>query len=99
MYARACRIAQQHPPCPQVHAVSQLTLTARSVTVPLHSHRALLATPQPATPVDPTLGGDEAPVSRRFLTGLAEDDVGPVPRQLSRFCDERGAGIYIQVSK
>ena len=92
MYARACRIAQQHPPCPQVHAVSQLTLITRSVTVPLHSHRALLATPQPATLVDPTLGGDEAPVSLRFLTGLTEDE-------LSRFCDERGAGIYIPVGQ
>ena len=92
MYARACRIAQQHPPCPQVHAVSQLTLITRSFTVPLHSHRALLATPQPATLVDPTLRGDEAPVSLRFLTGLTEDE-------LSRFCDERGAGIYIPVGQ
>ena len=65
-------------------------LNTRSVTVALHSHRALLATPQPATPVDPTLRGDEAPVSWRFLTGLTEDE-------LRRFCDERGAGIYVPV--
>ena len=90
MCARACRIAQQHPPCPQVHAVSQLTLITRSFTVPLHSHRALLATPQSATLVDPTLRGGEAPVSLRFLTGLTEDALRTV-------CDERGAGIYIPV--
>jgi hypothetical protein len=90
MCARACRIAQHHPPCPQVHAVSQLTLITRSFTVPLHSHRALLATPQSATLVDPTLRGGEAPVSRRFIAGLPEDE-------LRRFCDERGAGIYIPV--
>ena len=59
--------------------MSQLTLITCSFTVPLHSHRALLATPQPATLVDPTLRGDEAPVSLRFLTGLTEDE-------LSRFC-------------
>ena len=90
MCARACRIAQQHPPCPHVAAVAQLTLTARSVTVPLHSHRALLATPQSALLVDPTLRGDEAPVSLRFLTGLTEDE-------LRTFCDARWAGIYIPV--
>ena len=92
MCARACRIAQQHPPCPQVHAVSQLTLITRSVTVPLHSHRPRLATPQPSTPVDPTLRGDEAPVSLRFLTGLTEDDLRMV-------CDERGVGIYVPVGQ
>ena len=90
MCARACRIAQQHPPCPHVHAVSQLTLITRSFTVPLHSHRALLATPQSATLVDPTLRGVEAPVSLRFLTGLTEDE-------LIKVCDARWAGIYIPV--
>ena len=92
MYARACRIAQQQPPCPHVAAVAQLTLIARSVTVPLHSHRALLATPQAALLVDPTLRGDEAPVSLRFLTGLTEDDLRMV-------CDERGVGIYVPVGQ